>query len=427
MIDKQQLKQILLNNQQDVIAHCIVPRQLPNDDWERRVFVGLRRAGKSFMLYQKIQQLLSQGRTWKEMLYLSFEDNRMEGFSAEDFETILQCHAEMYGDTRPMLFLDEIQNIDGWEKFARRLADAKYYVWITGSNAKMLSREIQGALGARYLTHEVFPYSFAEYLRVHEVSTDALSVLARNSNAAIIRNWNEYLIWGGLPEAATMEVKRDYISSTFQKIYLGDVCTRNKVANPAILKLMLKKMAESVGQPVSYNRMAAILSSVIGKISMPTIAKYVEYCQDAWMLLRLRNVSAPFAEKETVSKYYFSDNGVLNLFLLNGETQLLENLVAITLFKHYGHDETNERVFFYNNRIEVDFYIPDDELAIQASYSVLQKKETYNREVGALQKLPRVLPCKRRLILTNDESSIIQDEYGQIEVMPLWQYLLHET
>ena len=127
MINKTVLKQILISNQKDVENYQVVPRELPSDDFERRVFIGVRRAGKSFMLYQKMQQMLAEGRGWDGMLYLNFEDDRLAGFTAEDFELILECHAEMY-DQRPMLFLDEVQNIDGWERFVRRMADAKYRV-----------------------------------------------------------------------------------------------------------------------------------------------------------------------------------------------------------------------------------------------------------------------------------------------------------
>ena len=150
MISKAVLKQILASNQKDIEKYQIVPRELPSDEFERRVFIGVRRAGKSFMLYQKMQQMLAEGHSWEDMLYLNFEDDRLADFKSEDFEMILECHAEMY-DKRPMLFLDEVQNIDGWEKFARRLADAKYKVWITGSNAKMLSSEIMTTLGGRFL------------------------------------------------------------------------------------------------------------------------------------------------------------------------------------------------------------------------------------------------------------------------------------
>lgn len=424
MINKTILKQILASNQKDVEQYRIVPRELPSDDFPRRVFVGVRRSGKSFMLYQKMQLLLSEGQGWDKMLYLNFEDDRLSGFTADDFEKILECHAEMY-DQRPMLFLDEVQNIEGWEKFARRMADAKYRVWITGSNAKMLSSEIMTTLGGRYLTTDVYPYSLKEFLKVKEVPFDEHSLLATESRARLLRHWNEYLLWGGLPESVDLPVKRDYLTSTLQKIYLGDIVSRNKISNSNILRLMLKKLAESVKQPISYNRLSNILSSVSGKITMPTVSKYIEHCESAWLLLRLRNVSAPFADKEMSCKYYFVDNGILNLFLFDGETSLLENLAALSLFRKYGHDPDNERVFFYNDKVEVDFYVPEEKLALQVSYSVSQAEATFNREVDALKKLPKTLPCERRVILTYDESDIINDEFGSIEIMPLWKWLLN--
>ena len=423
MVSKTALKQILASNQKDVERYQVVPRELPSDDFPRRVFIGVRRAGKSFMLYQKMQQMLAETHDWGSMLYLNFEDDRLVNFTSNDFELLLACHAEMY-DQRPMLFLDEVQNIDGWERFARRMADAKYKVWITGSNAKMLSSEIMSTLGGRYLTTEVYPYGFEEYLHAKGFPFDENVLLATESRAKMLRWWNDYLLWGGLPELVGLAVKRDYLASTFQKIYLGDIVSRNRISNPNLLRLLLKKVADSVMQPVSYNRLSHVLSSVSGKITMPTVSKYIEYCESAWLLLRLRNISAAFAEKETLCKYYFVDNGILNLFLLNGETALLENLVALTLFRAYGHDLDNERVFFYNDKVEVDFYVPEDKLAIQASYSITQADSTFEREVDALKKLPKVLPCDRRLILTYDESDAIADEFGTIEVMPLWKWLL---
>lgn len=423
MITKDILKQVLASNQKDVERYNVVSRILPSDDFPCHVFMGVRRAGKSFLLFQKMQERLACGHGWDDMLYINFEDDRLTQFDVSDFSLILEAHAEMYGK-RPMLFLDEVQIVDGWEKFARRLADAKYSVWITGSNAKMLSSEVMTTLGGRYLSTEVYPYSFQEYLNAEGVPYDTVSLLGTETRADVLRSWNEYLCWGGLPESVSLNVKRSYLSSTFQKIYMGDICSRNKIANSLLLRLLLKKIAESICQPVSYNRLSHILSSVSGKISMPTVSKYIEYCEAAWLLLRLRNLSAPFAEKETACKYYFVDNGVLNLFLLNGETILLENVVALALFRKYGHDADNERVFFYNEKVEVDFYVPEAELAIQVSYSMAQSADTFKREVNALKKLPNVLPCRKRLVLTNDESGKVEDEHGTIEIMPVWKWLL---
>ena len=375
------------------------------------------------MLYHVIQQLLAQGHKWDEMLYLSFEDERLENFDTDDFNRLLECHQEMYGK-RPMLFLDEIQNIDCWHKFARRMADSQYTIFITGSNAKMLSGEISTTLGGRFLIAEVYPYSFKEYLAVHQVPTAELDTLSTEGRAKVIRCFDEYLHDGGLPAAALLPAKRNYLSSVYQKIYMGDIIARNKITNVSGIRILVRKMAESVCRPISYNRINNLLSSVGGKLSLATTIKYVEYCEDAWLLLRLRNYSSALADKESNCKYYFIDTGILGLFLIDKDAMQLENLVALQLFRIYGHDPENERVFFYNDSFEVDFYVPEAELAIQVSYS-LRNEDTRKRETEALQKLPRRLPCSRRIILTYDEEETITDQHGIIEVIPTWKWLLN--
>ena len=421
-IARNTLMQVLLDNQKDVEQYTVFPRQYDLDSFPLQVFVGVRRSGKSFLLFQKMHQMLDAGHTWADMLYLDFEDTRLEGFTADDFNLILECHQEMYGK-RPMLFFDEMQNIDGWQKFARNLADKKYSVFITGSNAKMLSKEIMAALGGRYLPVEVYPFSFQEYLSYVQVPFDELSLTATESKGRFMSAYREYFTWGGLPESIHLPVKRGYLSSVYQKIYLGDIIQRNGISNPRLLQLMLKKMAESVMQPVSYNRISKILSSVSGKISVPTVSSYVGFSEDAWLLLRLRNITSAFAEKESVCKYYFIDNGLLSLQLMDCDTLLLENMVALSLFRKYGHDDDNERVFFYHSNVEVDFYVPEDELAVQVSYSIADP-DTLHRETDALGKLPQVYPCRRRVIITYDEERTLEDQHGIIEVIPAWKWLL---
>ena len=422
-MDKQILKQILRDNQQEIERYVVEPRDIKLGDFPCRVLVGVRRAGKSYMLYHVIQQLLAQGHKWDEMLYLSFEDERLENFDTDDFNRLLECHQEMYGK-RPMLFLDEIQNVDCWHKFARRMADSQYTIFITGSNAKMLSGEINTTLGGRFLIAEVYPYSFKEYLAVHQVPTAELDTLSTEGRAKVIRCFDEYLHDGGLPAAALLPAKRNYLSSVYQKIYMGDIIARNKITNVSGIRILVRKMAESVCRPISYNRINNLLSSVGGKLSLVTTIKYVEYCEDAWLLLRLRNYSSALADKESNCKYYFIDTGILGLFLIDKDAMQLENLVALQLFRIYGHDPENERVFFYNDSFDVDFYVPEAELAIQVSYS-LRNEDTRKRETEALQKLPRRLPCSRRIILTYDEEETITDQHGIIEVIPTWKWLLN--
>ena len=424
MVDKLILKQILQNSREEIEQYKIIHRDIQTDGFNCYIFVGVRRAGKSFILYEKIQQMLSEGHTWDEILYLNFEDERLGSLDINDMDSILECHMEMGGVAKPALFLDEIQNIDGWEKFARRVSDSKYMVWITGSNAKMLSKEMMSTLGGRYIPIEIYPFSFAEYLRWAGIPYDEKSLLGTSARVNLKKAYEEYVKWGGLPESLGLSVKRNYISSVYQKIYLGDICTRNKISNPNLLRLLIKKIAEGVKQPVSYTRLSQVLSSVGGKITVPTTSSYICYSEDAWLLLRVHNISSSFSEKETNCKYYFVDNGILSILLVDPATTLMENLVALQLFRIYGHDQDNERVYFYNSNVEVDFYVPEDELAIQVSYSISRDIDTREREVGALQKLPKALACKRRIILTYDEQQIIEDEYGKIELIPCWKWML---
>lgn len=421
-MDKQVLKQILRENQLEVERYVVEPRELKFDNFPCRVLVGVRRAGKSYMLYHRIQQMLAEGHNWDEILYMNFEDERLENFGTEDFNRLLECHQEMYGK-RPMLFLDEIQNIDYWHKFARRMADSKYTIFITGSNAKMLSGEVNTTLGGRFLIAEVYPYSFHEFLTVHQVPTGEIDLLSTEGRAKVVRFFDEYLHYGGLPAAALLPAKRNYLSSVYQKIYMGDIIARNKITNVAGIRVLVRKMAESVCRPISYNRINNLLSSVGGKLSLATTIKYVDYCEEAWLLLRLKNYASSLLDKESNCKYYFIDTGILGLFLIDKDTMLLENLVVLQLFRIYGHDIDNERVFFYLDSFEVDFYIPEDELAIQVAYS-LRDEDTRKREMEALQKLPNRLPCSRRILLTYDEEDTLTDQYGVIDVVPVWKWLL---
>ena len=141
MIQKEVIREILLENRKEVEFQQIVPRNFQMEDFANYVLIGVRRAGKSFMLYQQIQQNLKRGITWDSMLYINFEDERLMGMTAQELNLILEVHG-MMSKERPILFLDEIQNINGWEKFARRLADNKYRVYITGRKTEHTNYEI---------------------------------------------------------------------------------------------------------------------------------------------------------------------------------------------------------------------------------------------------------------------------------------------
>jgi predicted AAA+ superfamily ATPase len=419
-MNKEILKQVIIDNQIEISDYQVIERNFNYEEFGNYVFTGIRRAGKSFMLYQRIQQLLKSGTGWNEMLYINFEDERLTGMKLEDLNLLLEVHLEMY-NKKPMFFLDEIQNIDGWEKFARRLADSKHRVYITGSNAKMLSSEIQSTLGGRYIAVHVFPYNFTEFLNANNVKFDNKTLLSTKGRAEVAKKFNNYFYFGGFPEGATLTAKRNYLTSVYQKIFLGDIVARHSVENTFALKLMFKKLAESVKTPISHSRLANIVSSAGSKIGTNTVIKYLDYAKDAWLISPIQNIASKLVEKETNPKYYFTDNGMLNLFLLDGNTALLENLVAITLMRKFGREDA---VFFYSQSIEVDFYIPETKTAIQVCYNLDNADGTFDREVGALAKISKVLACEELLIITYEEEKTVEVNNKTIKVVPVWKWLL---
>lgn len=419
-MDKNILKTVIADNQLEVPRYKVISRDFTFEEFGNYVFVGIRRAGKSYLLYQRMQQLLVQGVQWDEMLYINFEDERLTGIKAEDLNLLLEVHLEMYGK-KPILFLDEIQNVSGWEKFARRMADTKHRVYITGSNAKMLSQDIQTTLGGRYIPVVVYPYSFKEFLTANNVPATANHLLSTEGKAETLRKFNDYFHFGGFPEGAELSVKRDYLTSVYQKIYLGDIAARHTVDNTFALRIMVKKLAESIKQPLSFTRIANIVSSTGAKVGTQTVINYMEYAKDSWLITPVQNIAGKLVDKETSPKYYFTDNGILNLFLLDGNTSLLENMVAVNLLRKYGR---NDAVYFYNQSIEVDFYIPDDYTAIQVCYNLDNSDGTFDRKVKALLKIAKVLECKKLLIITRDTERVLEMNGKTIEVIPIWKWLL---
>lgn len=315
--------------------------------------------------------------------------------------------------------MDEIQNIDHWEHFARRLANEKYRVYITGSNAKMLSSEVATTLGGRYMIQEVYPYSLVEYLRANGLSLSKNWEYDSDVTNHIQRLFTAYFYYGGFPESVPLVQKRAWLSVLYQKIFLGDLVTRYKIRNDISLKLLVKKMSESVKQPSSFSRLANIVSSAGQKIQTSTVIEYVKYMEETWLLFSMTNYAAKFAEKESAKKYYFRDNGILNLFLVDPETSLLENRVAVELKKLYG-----EEVYFYNKSVEVDFYVPQLDWLIQASYSI-GNEETREREISALLKVGKHVGAQRLTIITYNEEQTLQVNGKNIEVIPLWKWLLN--
>jgi len=420
-MNRDTLKQIMVDQKDIYLNNPLIARQYPLEENINYCFVGIRRTGKSYMLYQQIQTLLEKKISLSQIIYVNFEDERLLELTSNDLNTILEIGMELAGTgNKPYLFLDEIQNIDGWEKFVRRMADMKYRISITGSNSKMLSSEIASTLGGRFVIMNIYPYSFAEYLLANGKKKNYLDTISTSDKAELLSLYNEYVTYGAFPELVEIRNKRTFLSSIYQTVYLGDIITRNKISNGFAVKLLLKKIAESMTKPLSFTRLANIVKSAGASLGKQTVINYVGYMNDSYLIFPLMNYAAKLVEKETSPKYYFMDTGLVGLMLLDCKSVQLENLVAIELVRRYGV----ENVFFFENNVEIDFYVPDEKLAIQVSLQVLDDMDTRERETRAFEKLHNFIPEASCLIITNSEEASIEREGIPISVLPAWKWLL---
>ena len=237
----------------------------------------------------------------------------------------------------------------------------------------------------------------------------------------IVRLADAYFQHGGLPETVGMKAQREWMSNLFSKIFFGDLVARYRIRNDFALRVMVRKMAESVKQPLSYSRIASIVSSTGKRLSTDAVIDYVGYMAESWLILPIENLYGKLQDKETNRKYYFIDNGLLHLFLMDADTFLLENVVAVNLRRKYG-----DEVFFWNSRnAKVDFVIPNEELAIQVSYS-MRDDETAKREIDGLVKYASFQKVTKMLVVTKDDEGVVERDGFRIEILPLWRWLLME-
>ena len=405
------LKQIIIDQKKMYFDNPLISRDYDLEENVNYCFVGIRRTGKSYMMYQQIHKLMNDGIPLSQIVYVNFEDERLLEIGVDDLNTLLEIGIEFSGSNgKPCLFLDEIQNIDGWEKFVRRVTDMKYRINIAGSN------RIASTLDERFMVVNVYPYSFKEYLSANHIENILLDQMSTRKRADIVSQYQDYVTYGAFPELVDIKNKRPFLNNIYQTVYLQDIITRNKITNDFAVRLILKKIAESVTKVLSFNRLTNIVKSAGISIGKQTVINYVGHMLDSYLIFSLQN----YAGKKTPPKYYFIDPGLLGLMLLDCKTAQLENLVAVELIRRYGF----ENVYFFENNIEVDFYVPSENLAIQVSMQVLENVDTLERETRAFVKLNDFIPNTKCLLITNSEETILKCDDIEIDMIPAWKWLL---
>lgn len=380
------------------------------------VVAGVRRCGKSTLFRQLLGQTLID-----RAYFLTFEDERLLEFKTGDFNLLLQCLMELYGDRR-MFLLDEIQNAPRWEMFVRRLQENGYKFFLTGSNASLLSREFGTTLTGRSITVELFPFSFREYLtfRQDELTEEMLRETAHR--ARLQRHLDQYLRLGGMPEFLKYG-EPDILRRLYDDILYRDIVARHDIKDVRALRELGLYYLSHPGSRFSFNKLKAALQ--LGSVN--TVSSYTTYLQDSYLIFTLSRFDYSLKKQMVAAKkVYCVDTGLLDSIAFQfskNRGKLLENLVFMELRRR------TQDLYYYETKSgkEVDFLIRQGRSAsevIQVTQS-LSDPGVQDREISALQEAMQELKLSEGLVLTeNDPPST---PAPGISVMPIQRWLLQPS
>lgn len=390
-------------------------RQIDLKSHLAQVVIGVRRSGKSTMCRKVLREANVKA------AYVNFDDERLAKTQTSDLNNILEALYIVYGDFQ-YLFLDEVQNIEGWPLFVNRLLRQKMHLIVTGSNAKLLSNELTTHLTGRHHKITLFPFSFEEYARMRQLDTQALTT---KGQAAVKRELNTYLMNGGLPELLTEKDSQGYIMALLEAIIKRDITLRFKVRYPEVLQRLATYLIDNFAQ--EYN--ATTIAELLG-VSDHTIDTYCGYLQEAFLLLVLKKFSYKSRERIRDSKIYVIDNAFIsnrtNTFSTENLGWRLENAIYIELLHRASKRFAD--VFYYRDRtFEIDFIVAKDgvvEELYQVCYDMTNEK-TRKREVNSLLQGATKFHCSNLTILTFDEQETITEGDYTLQVKSASQWLLN--
>ena len=415
-MEKQKLIQIIVDQQELGFKESDLKRiKSLKPGKEILVISGIRRCGKSTLLHE------IRNNNSERDYYFNFDDERLINFSVEDFQKLYEAFLELFGN-QTVFYFDEIQNIKGWERFVRRLHDYGNKVYITGSNASMLSKELGTHLTGRYSRMELFPFSFDEYLRYINHDHSETSILSTRGQVEMKRKFNQFFKTGGFP-AYIESGDKEYLKSLYESILYRDVMVRNGLTNEKELLELVYFMASNSSKLFSYNS----LKNVVGVKNASTIKKYLDFLQDTYLLFLINKYDDSVKKQmHNPKKGYFIDVGLVKeIGFHNSEDKgrLLENLVFIEL-KRRGHE-----VFYHHQKRECDFVLKSRHViteALQVCWS-LADTITYRRELDGLKDAMRCYNLKEGKIITEDKEDVFFEDDFKIHIMPAWKWLMGYT
>ena len=398
-----------------------------------RTAIGMRRAGKTWFLYQIMADLLNQSIPKEALLYINFEDERLALLKSSDLNLIIEKYYQLYPEKKEQtcyFFFDEIQVIDGWEPFVRRILDTENVrLFITGSSAKMLSKEISSSLRGRSLTTEIFPYTFAEALRAHGIAAEFKQTPGSRQRAQIKNHFQKFLLGGGFPEVQHYE-RPDRISALqeyVRSVIYRDIVDRHQIRSLQPLKRLIASALNAPATLFSVNKFYNHLKSQRVPCRKDTLYAYLDFLHDAYLLFPVRLAHrSEKARQVNPAKIYVIDTGLAYAHSRQPQPNwghLLENFVFLELRKR------GFRVEYYKTAAgnEVDFIVTDPLSGKQEIMQVsadINDEATQRREVRALEQAMQELQTHKSLLITTDETKDIETEKGFVQAVPAWLWAL---
>ena len=424
MIDEKIILQVLAEQQEEIKSYkpekWVTRREESLFEFDTRiaqVVIGVRRSGKSTLCHKV---LLERGIRYG---YVNLDDDRLADMKTEDLNTVLSCVYQLYGTDIPYLVLDEIQDVDGWYLFVNRLLRTNLHIFVTGSNAKLLSGELATHLTGRYNEIHLYPFSFAEYCQYHQIDTQSITTKA---DAERKRAFMDYIHDGGFPEMQELRNKRAYVQSLIEAILRKDIQKRFKIRNIESLRKLAHHLINNACQEVVYDD----LSDMLG-IADKTAKKYVDYLSQAFLIQLLTRHSFKSKERIRNQKSYIVDAGLQgnrdNALAPENMGWRLENVVYIELLRRCAHDILDVYYFKPAPRAkEIDFVVCDHDRAvelIQVAYEI-DSQRAYDRETSSLVKASEALKCDKLTLIAFSQTRDVVIDGKTIHIISALDWLL---
>lgn len=432
-MDKSYLKSLITMNQNEFpVALHSREVSLPINLNKIVTVPGVRRCGKSSRMKMVVNTLLNSGVSKEQILWIDFDDERLYNLKADNLDDIISSYLELFPDMNMhsvYMFFDEIQLIDGWEYFVMRLY--KHYtqnIYISGSNATLLSSELKSVLRGWPIEEETYPLSFSEFCLFKGIDTDSWM----KQDLARIRNaFQEYNSEGGFPEVVLTEstiIKTKILQGYFEAMLLRDLGEHYDISNLSVLRYFVKRIMVNLSKPTSILNIYNDIKSRGLKVSKDDLYKWAEYTKGIFLFIPILSYNKSLTKRESSQpKMYCIDNGLRNAVLLpqsddNGKR--LENTVFLHLYRNRSPIDT---IYYYSGKQECDFVVQQG-IEVKALIQVcwnLTDDETLKREIGGLMEASRTTSCDNLWIITADTTEDLEVDNKIIKVRPAWSWLLN--